>query len=167
MKMMLTSGFRVLSETAVQRCSYEKVFWKYAINLQENTHAEVWFQKSCFALHFNMGVFLFIWCIFSEHFFLRPPLDGATSVLSNRAFAKIVNGWIFTKRSILEVCHSSQYVSNAGCHFCVHFYTLIFGMLTGMREILPFAIFEYDSKHKVITDAVVRRCLGTWGLQLY
>ena len=29
---------------ARQRCSYEKVFWKYVANLQENTHAEVWFQ---------------------------------------------------------------------------------------------------------------------------
>ena len=27
---------------AVQRCSYKKVFWRYAANLQEKTHAEVW-----------------------------------------------------------------------------------------------------------------------------
>ena len=32
------------SEAATQRCSLEKVFWKYAANLQENTHAEGWFQ---------------------------------------------------------------------------------------------------------------------------
>ena len=32
------------SEAALQRCSWEEVFWKYAANLQENTHAEVWFQ---------------------------------------------------------------------------------------------------------------------------
>ena len=32
------------AETALQDCSQEKVFWKYAANLQENTHAEVWFQ---------------------------------------------------------------------------------------------------------------------------
>ena len=32
------------SEAALQRCSYEKVFWKHAENLQENTLAEVWFQ---------------------------------------------------------------------------------------------------------------------------
>ena len=25
-------------------CSEEKVFWKFAANVQENTHAEVWFQ---------------------------------------------------------------------------------------------------------------------------
>ena len=31
-----------MSEAAVQRCSYEKVFWKYETNLQENTHAEKW-----------------------------------------------------------------------------------------------------------------------------
>ena len=29
---------------AVQRCSYKKVFWRYAANLQEKTHAEVWFE---------------------------------------------------------------------------------------------------------------------------
>ena len=33
-----------ISEAALQRCSYKKVFCKYAENLQENTHAEVWFQ---------------------------------------------------------------------------------------------------------------------------
>ena len=31
-------------EAGIQRCSYEKVFWKYAVYLQENTHAKVWFQ---------------------------------------------------------------------------------------------------------------------------
>ena len=31
-------------EAATQRCSYEKKFWKYAENLNENTHAEVQFQ---------------------------------------------------------------------------------------------------------------------------
>ena len=32
------------SEAAIQRCSYEKVFWKYIANLQENIHTEVRFQ---------------------------------------------------------------------------------------------------------------------------
>ena len=31
------------SEAAIQSCSEEKMFWKYAANLQENTHAEVQF----------------------------------------------------------------------------------------------------------------------------
>ena len=32
------------SEGAIQRSSYKKFFWKYAPNLQENTHGKVWFQ---------------------------------------------------------------------------------------------------------------------------
>ena len=28
-------------EVALQKCSQEKVFWKYAVNLQENTRPEV------------------------------------------------------------------------------------------------------------------------------
>ena len=34
----------VASEAAFKRYYYKKVFWKYATILQENTHAEVWFQ---------------------------------------------------------------------------------------------------------------------------
>ena len=33
-----------LSEAAIQRYSVEKVFWKYAVNLKENTNVEVRFQ---------------------------------------------------------------------------------------------------------------------------
>ena len=32
------------AEAALHKCSYEKVFWKYAGNLQENAHANLWFQ---------------------------------------------------------------------------------------------------------------------------
>ena len=32
------------SEAAIQRCSWEKAFWKYAAILQENTHAKVQLQ---------------------------------------------------------------------------------------------------------------------------
>ena len=31
------------TEAAFQRCSWEKMYWKYAANLQENTHTEVRF----------------------------------------------------------------------------------------------------------------------------
>ena len=34
----------VATEAAIQSGSYKKLFWKYAANFQENTHAEVWFQ---------------------------------------------------------------------------------------------------------------------------
>ena len=33
-----------VSEAAIWRCSWEKVFWKYSASLEENTHAEVLFQ---------------------------------------------------------------------------------------------------------------------------
>ena len=33
----------IKTEAAIQRCSLKKMFWKYVANLQENTHAEVWF----------------------------------------------------------------------------------------------------------------------------
>ena len=31
------------SEAPLHSCFYKKVFWKYAANLQENTHVKVWF----------------------------------------------------------------------------------------------------------------------------
>ena len=34
----------VRAKAAIHRCSYKKVFWKYAANLHENSHAEVQFQ---------------------------------------------------------------------------------------------------------------------------
>ena len=37
-------GLHEIVEAALQKCSYEKVFWKYAVNLQENIPAEVRFQ---------------------------------------------------------------------------------------------------------------------------
>ena len=33
-----------LPEATLHRCSYEKLFWKYAANLHKNNPAEVWFQ---------------------------------------------------------------------------------------------------------------------------
>ena len=41
----ITIPFQPLSEAALQRSSYEKLFWKTAANLQVNTHAEVYFLK--------------------------------------------------------------------------------------------------------------------------
>ena len=45
--MMLFQEFQLLVkilEAVISRRLFEKVFWKYSWNLQENTHAEVWFQ---------------------------------------------------------------------------------------------------------------------------
>ena len=41
---MGTLVFPMGTKSALRRRSYEKVFWKYAANLRENTHAEVWVQ---------------------------------------------------------------------------------------------------------------------------
>ena len=61
-------------------CPLEKIFWKCAANLQENTHAEVWFQQSCFAtlLRSHLGIFFFLQtcCIISDHLFKRTNLEG-------------------------------------------------------------------------------------------
>ena len=43
------------SEAAIQRFPSEKVFWKYAANLQEKSHAKVQFQKSCFEITLRHG----------------------------------------------------------------------------------------------------------------
>ena len=49
-------------EAALQRYLQEEVLWRYTAYLQENTHAEVRFQYSCFAAllksHFGIGVLL-------------------------------------------------------------------------------------------------------------
>ena len=62
------------TEAATQRCSWEKMFWKYAINLQENTHAEVLCNFIEIAL--RHGCSPIICCIFSEYLFLGTPLEG-------------------------------------------------------------------------------------------
>ena len=45
-KLLLSWGndwSKAVTEAAVQRCSWKKVLWKYAANLQESNHAEVRF----------------------------------------------------------------------------------------------------------------------------
>ena len=39
-----TDSYILSSEAVIQKYSWEKVFWKYAATLQENTHAEVQIQ---------------------------------------------------------------------------------------------------------------------------
>ena len=53
----LSPNFNI-TEAAIQRCSYKKVFWKYTANLLESTHAEVWFQAILLKSHFSMGILL-------------------------------------------------------------------------------------------------------------
>ena len=44
-----------VSQAAIQRCSVEKVFWKHAASLQENTHAEVRFQSNFIEIALRHG----------------------------------------------------------------------------------------------------------------
>ena len=36
----------LFTEASLHRCSYKMMFWRYAANIQENTHVEEWFQWS-------------------------------------------------------------------------------------------------------------------------
>ena len=72
-------------EVAIQRCSLEKVFWKYVANLQENTHVEVWFQKSCKADPFQFSP-QFI----ATHFF-------------QKSFPKLIANFHFTSDHIVRI----------------------------------------------------------------
>ena len=56
-------GLGQFTEATLQRCSWEKVFWKYAANLQENTHAEV--AKQLYWNHTSVWVF---YCKFAASF---------------------------------------------------------------------------------------------------
>ena len=55
----------IYREAAVQTCSLKKVFWKYAANLQENTHAEVQMQSSFIEITLRQGFFS---CKFAAYF---------------------------------------------------------------------------------------------------
>ena len=71
---------RLKTEAALHGCYYKKVFWKYASNLQENTYAEVCFNKvaliSRFQITLRHGSSVNFLHIFPEHLFLRIPLEG-------------------------------------------------------------------------------------------
>ena len=75
-----------------------KEFWKCAANLQENAHATVWFQRSCYVTllksHFGMSVLLKICSIFSKQLFIRTPMEGC-----------------FNKKSITDIWQGPKNVS--------------------------------------------------------
>ena len=49
-KTRVNCNWIIRREAAQERYSQEKVFWKYAASLQENNHAEVWFQDGFFRI---------------------------------------------------------------------------------------------------------------------
>ena len=63
-------------EEVPQRCSSKKVFAKDATSLQENSNAEVYFQKSCFAEYFFLKTLLgdCFCCFYKETLHFLYPL---------------------------------------------------------------------------------------------
>ena len=72
------------SEAAVQRCFYEKVFWKYTANLQENTHATVQFNKDAKQHYWNRTSAWVCPPVNLQHIFRTP-------------FPKNTFGWLLLK----------------------------------------------------------------------
>ena len=124
-------------EAVLQRCSYEKVFRKYAANLPENSHAKVWFQLSCyktlFKSHFNMGALLQVCCLFSEQLSIGTPLVNCFWIID--VIIKFLSGpfnyYNFSKKNLAcprkFVCSIIQYI----------------------REILKVIVFQYFYGNKV------------------
>ena len=81
--MVLLYVYAKSSKAVLRDILQKKVFCKYTPNLQEDVHVEVLFQSryhaSLLKSHFWMGVFLQIYSILAERFFIRT-LVGDFSV---------------------------------------------------------------------------------------
>ena len=70
----MVSKLKSKSRSSPPEVSLGKCVLKKAANLQENTHAKVWFKESYLAtllkLHLGIDAVLKIFCIFSEHLFI-------------------------------------------------------------------------------------------------
>ena len=66
-------------KASLRRCSPKEMPWKYAANLQENNHAEVWRQQSCIATvlksDFGTEATPQTRRIFPEHSPIRKPTE--------------------------------------------------------------------------------------------
>ena len=87
-----------LTEAVVQRCSLEKVLWKYAANLQETTHAEVWFQSNFIEIALRHG------CspVNLLHIFRTPfPMNRS--------------GWLLLYLIMIRCTHLQYKIARSGC----------------------------------------------------
>ena len=69
------------TEAVVQGCSYKKLFWKYAVYLQENTHAEVRFQSNFIEISLWYGCY-----------------PGNLLHIFRTPFPKNISGWLLLTR---------------------------------------------------------------------
>ena len=82
------------SEVPLQRNSFKKVFWKYAANLQENTHAEVQFHWSCKATllkHTSTWGF----SVNLLHIFRTPFYKNTSEVLLLNHFMFLISSYFY------------------------------------------------------------------------
>ena len=84
------------TEVALQRCCEEKMFWKYAINLQENFGVALQLYRITLG-HGCSWLFSLLFTaktcsIFSEHFFLKTPLEGC--FWTKKYLTPFVHDWL-------------------------------------------------------------------------
>ena len=81
----ITSFILVDPEAVPQRCSYKKVLWNHAANLQENTHAEVWFQLQLYWNRTSAWVFSCKFAAYIQNTFFYEYLWRANYTKKERA----------------------------------------------------------------------------------
>ena len=127
------------TEASLQRCFYKKVFWKYAENLQENTHADVDFSKNAKQLYWNHTTARVFACKFTAYFqntisqehiwraaskvwirLVSQLLDHISRVLQKLSFAPLWPVWpvIFLNLNNSLVFISVKWVWEMVCYTC-------------------------------------------------
>ena len=82
------------------------MFSKYAANLQENTHAEVWFQQSCKVTRTSAWVFSFKFAAYFQNTFSQERLWVTASGSCNLCVTKVNNNLeIASDSPSLDLCH--------------------------------------------------------------
>ena len=80
------------SEAIFRKCSYKRVFWKYAATLQENTHAEMWSNvKQLYWNHTSAWLFSCKRAAFKKKTFPTNTFGGCFRMFLWHIFPKIVH----------------------------------------------------------------------------
>ena len=103
-----SASLRKKTETALQRCSQEKLCSKYAANLQKNTHAKMQFQQICKALRFRIG--------FRQERSSVNLLD-----IFRKPFPKNTSGGILLETAFIEIHMKFSGILNFGLHISPQF----------------------------------------------
>ena len=104
-----------VTEAALQRCSWEKVCWKYSANLQEDTYAEV---------RFDIGVHIFRTPFHknTSEWLLRKSLKSKYII---RVVLRIPDFWLFEKHEYtFHIFQSAVLVSKFKSVVYINFFTV-------------------------------------------